>query len=157
KPENIFLTSSGLVKVLDFGLARTEERFFPQTSNDADTLTLAGTIMGTPGYLSPEQLHALAAGPVSDLFSFGCILYEMSSGKRAFRGKTTMELMTSILRDTPPDPGLYGIAVPSDLNQLILHCLEKDPKKRLQTAHQVTQQLRAILSASNAPASSHTA
>jgi len=88
KPENIFLTVDGRVKILDFGLARVEAA---QTGADADTQTEAGALLGTPGYMSPEQVRGVPAGPASDIFSLGCVLYEMTSGRRAFPGQTSAE------------------------------------------------------------------
>ncbi len=144
KPENIFLTRDGRVKVLDFGLARVEAG---PASADAQTQTQAGTVMGTPGYMSPEQVRGISAGPASDIFSLGCVLYEMISGGRAFAGQTAAEAMSSILRDTPGELGASGAQVPAELDRPIFCCLEKNPEERFQSARDLAFHLKAILNA----------
>jgi serine/threonine protein kinase len=106
KPENLFLTADSRVKILDFGLARMTPPPSPesQTRPYTPAATDAGTVMGTVGYMSPEQVRGQPANASSDLFSLGCVLYEMVTGRRAFRGATAAETMTAILRDEPPDP-----------------------------------------------------
>jgi serine/threonine protein kinase len=143
KPENIFLTADGRVKVLDFGLARIETH---QTGADAETQTEAGTVLGTPGYMSPEQVRGIRAGPASDIFSLGCVMYEMLSGRRAFPGQSAAETMSSILRDTPEDLAASGIEIPPELNRLIARCLEKNPQQRCQAASDLAFHLKALLS-----------
>lgn len=142
KPENIFLTLDGRVKVLDFGLARVES---PRTVDGAETQTEAGTLLGTPGYMSPEQVRGASAGPASDIFSLGCVLYEMVSGRRAFPGQTAAETMSSILRDTPGELAASGAQVPPELDRLILCCLEKNSEARFQSAHDLAFHFKAIL------------
>ncbi len=142
KPENIFLTLDGRVKVLDFGLARVEAA---RTGVDADTQTEAGTLMGTPGYMSPEQVRGASAGPASDIFSLGCVLYEMVSGRRAFPGQTAAETMSSILRDTPGELAASGAQVPPEFDRLIFCCLEKNSGERFQSAHDLAFHFKAIL------------
>jgi len=149
KPENIFLTSDGRVKVLDFGLARVEAA---RTGPDAETQTEAGMLLGTPGYMSPEQVRGTPAGPVSDIFSLGCVFYEMLSGQRAFRGDTPAETMSSILRDPPGELSASGAHVPSELDRLIHHCLEKNPDQRFQSARDLAFHLKAILTAAQSSA-----
>ena len=144
KPENIFLTRDGRVKVLDFGLARVET---DRTGAEADTLTEAGVLMGTPGYMSPEQVRCTPAGPTSDIFSFGCVLYEMIAGRRAFHGQTATDVMSSILRDSPKDLAASGVEIPSELDRLIAHCLEKNAEERFQSARDLAFQFKAILNA----------
>jgi len=157
KPDNLFLTSDGRVKILDFGLAK-----MPQAATGADEtvtqgITQAGMIMGTVGYMSPEQVRGTPAGPASDIFSLGCVLYEMFSSKRAFQGQTAAETMSSILRDPLPDLTTSVRDMPSELGRLIAHCLEKNPEERFQSARDLAFGLKAALTspvsgASGAPA-----
>lgn len=141
KPENIFLTSDSRVKILDFGLARSEQ----PAGQGAETRTEAGMVMGTPGYMSPEQVLGQPAGPASDIFSLGCVLFEMVSGQRTFPGRTFAETMSSILRDQPRDLAIMGLQVPPELDRLIAHCLHKNPQQRFQAASELASRLRAIV------------
>jgi len=141
KPENIFLTSDSRVKILDFGLARSEQ----PAGDGAETRTEAGMVMGTPGYMSPEQVLGQAAGPASDIFSLGCVLFEMVSGQRAFPGRTFAETMSSILRDQPRDLTPMGVQVPPEVDRLIAHCLDKNPQQRFQSAGELASRLRAVV------------
>jgi serine/threonine protein kinase/Tfp pilus assembly protein PilF len=143
KPENIFLTVDGRFKILDFGLARVEAA---QTDGAGDTQTQAGTVLGTPAYMSPEQVRGTAT-PVSDIFSLGCVLYEMISGRRAFQGQTTAEIMSSVLRDTPRDLSASGPQIPAELERLIFSCLEKNCEQRFQSAHDLALHFKAVLNA----------
>jgi serine/threonine protein kinase/dipeptidyl aminopeptidase/acylaminoacyl peptidase len=142
KPENIMLTRDGRVKILDFGLARLNA---PPTADAAtETLTVqteAGLVMGTVGYMSPEQVRGKEADPRSDIFSYGVILYEMLSGHRAFHGDTAAETMTAILKQEPPD---LPDSVPSGVRQIVHHCLEKDPDNRFQSARDLSFALAAM-------------
>src|ERR1039458_2351646 len=144
KPENIMLTQDGRVKILDFGLARLNA---PPTADAAtETLTVqteAGLVMGTVGYMSPEQVRGKEADPRSDIFSYGVILYEMLSGHRAFHGDTAAETMTAILKQEPPD---LPDSVPSGVRQIVHHCLEKDPDNRFQSARDLSFALAAMSS-----------
>ncbi len=149
KPDNIFLTADGRVKVLDFGLTRVEAA---RTGADAETQTEAGMLLGTPGYMSPEQVRGTPAGPASDIFSLGCVLYEMVSGRRAFQGQTPAETMSSILRDAPGELAATGIQVPAELDRLIHHCLEKNSEQRFQSARDLAFHFKAILSAAQSAA-----
>ena len=146
KPENIFLTSDGRVKVLDFGLARFTPAVVEHHTAAAGTPaeTQPGTIWGTIGYMSPEQVRGEVAGAPSDIFSLGCVLYEMVCGRRAFRGQTAAETMSAILRDAPPELTSSGAQIPAELDRLVAHCLEKNPEQRFQSARDLAFHLRSI-------------
>src|SRR5438105_5389803 len=117
KPENVFLTSGGLVKILDFGLARSDAEAAPAgdltSVPTAELATEAGTILGTVGYMSPEQVSGEPADARSDIFAFGCVLYEMLSGRRAFGGGSPGQTMAAILRDQPPEISRSGVELPA--------------------------------------------
>src|SRR5437868_7989576 len=136
KPENLFLTADGRVKILDFGLARMAP--LPQSQPEASPYVPAGTdaggVMGTVGYMSPEQVRSQPADARSDIFSFGCVLYEMVTGRRAFQRETAAETMTAILHDEPPEPTTSGQHVPGEVGRIIRQCLAKTPNQRLQSA-----------------------
>ena len=132
KPENVFVTRDGLVKILDFGLARQAAPADAVGSSPSSPTagTKEGVILGTVGYMSPEQARGRPADHRSDIFSFGAILYEMLSGRRAFQGETPVDTLMAIVGEDPP--ALSGAA--ADLSEIVVHCLEKSPEDRFQTA-----------------------
>ena len=154
KPDNVFVTREGRVKVLDFGLARQGSSLLTSSGDDSVSPTLApgtepGTVLGTVGYMSPEQVKGQEADARSDIFSFGAVLYEMLTGKRAFRGETAAETMTAILRADPPEPASVHEGIPLALERIVDHCLEKSPDRRFRTAHDLAFALETASGASS--------
>ncbi|HEX8411829.1 MAG TPA: protein kinase [Thermoanaerobaculia bacterium] len=149
KPDNIIVTHDGVVKVLDFGLARVVDERLSETS---DTLTAPGTVMGTAGYMSPEQVRGEPVGVASDLFSLGCILHEMLSGVRPFGRGSPAETMASILRDQPADLRMLRRDVPEPLIRVVERCLEKEPQDRFQSASDLAFALAAAVDGSDSAA-----
>ena len=157
KPENVFVTQDGRVKILDFGLAKlTEPERGLGAGTDLPTVgtgTDPGVVLGTMGYMSPEQVRGRPADRRSDLFSFGAILYEVLSGQRAFRGETAADTITAILTKEPPDLSLTNRDLPPGLDRIVRHCLEKNPEERFESARDIAFDLEALsgLSAPQAP------
>ncbi len=137
KPANIWLEApSGRVKILDFGLARSQ--------SDEAHLTVSGTILGTPAYMAPEQARGLPVDHRADLFSLGCILYEMLTGKRPFTGRDTMAILSSLALDNPPPPHELNPQCPADLSRLTMQMLEKQLDRRSASARLIADALAKI-------------
>ena len=173
KPQNLFVTRGGLVKILDFGLAarrpvsgrpldtaggepaaasrrpldaaereQAAVEQHPTAKNDSEALTREGTILGTVGYMSPEQVRGAPADHRSDIFSLGVVLYEMLAGERAFRRESDVETMMAILRDDPLESSAARRALPPELDEIVAHCLEKSPEERFQSARDLAFALK---------------
>jgi hypothetical protein len=146
KPENLFVTKDGRVKILDFGLAKLKTEEDGEGRTDLKTIsgTEPGVVLGTMGYMSPEQVRGRAADRRSDLFSFGAILHEMLSGQRAFRGDTAADTITAILTKEPPDLAQTNKELHPGLDRIVRHCLEKNPEERFESARDVAFDLEAL-------------
>ena len=146
KPENLFVTRDGQVKILDFGIAKLTAQESEETQNvvSMTTQTKVGTVLGTVGYMSPEQLRGKPVDHRTDIFSLGAILYEMLSGVRAFRGETEVDTMMSVLNADPPELTATRENIPVVFEQIVQRCLEKDPENRFQTARDLAFALSTV-------------
>src|SRR6202795_5164998 len=150
KPENLFVTSDGLIKILDFGVAKLQSSpdESGRTVEDLTTITKSGMVLGTVAYMAPEQLRGKSVDHRSDIFSVGAILYEMLTGRRAFRGETEVDKITAVLREDPPEANLEQASIPVSFQQVIRHCLEKEPANRFQYARDLAFALDTLANAS---------
>ena len=144
KPENVFITPEGRVKILDFGLAKLMNALAGETHRAAGRpLTEVGAMVGTVGYMSPEQVRGLPTDSRSDIFSFGTVLFEMLAGRPPFRGDTAADTLSAILHEDPPALAPTG-GVPPELERIIRRCLEKAPPNRFQSADDLAFALEAV-------------
>ena len=144
KPENVMITRDDHVKILDFGLAKPVEAGNADVTRAGGATTSAGMILGTFGYMAPEQVRGLAVDHRADMFAFGAVLYEMLSGTRAFGGDTAADSMSAILTKDPPELETARLAIPPSLDRIVRRCLEKAPELRFQSANDLAFALETL-------------
>ena len=153
KPENVMITRDDQVKILDFGLAKSlDPGGAPDVTRATSVLTNAGLVLGTFGYMAPEQVRGLPVDSRADIFAFGAVLYEMLSGARAFGGETAADTMSAILSKDPPDLDVVRLSISPSLDRVVRRCLEKSPDLRFQSANDLAFSLETLSTASTSSA-----